>query len=111
MNKKDNKILLQITYLKIWRHSLAQIENNNQGAYIWYIKSKDNNSLLYCHIGEELIKEEVEPLTDEELQEIETALNYDGFETSRSKNDNILITATKENIYKPVQKKKVYIKK
>lgn len=100
MNNNVRKELLQLIYLKIWNLSLAQIENNNQGGYVWYIKSKDNNGMLYCHVAEELIKEEIALLTEEEEKEIIGALNDDGFETAKTKNGNILITITKDMAYK-----------
>ena len=96
--------LLQVLYLKIWMFTLMQVESNNQGAYIWLVNTKDKASMLHCHIDEELIKEEINHINEEELQEIKTVLEDDGFEITKTENNNILITITRENLYKPAKK-------
>ena len=83
---------------------MMQVESNKQGAYIWLLGKSKNNNLLYCHLDENLIKEEIEAINDDEMQEIIDLLKYDGFKIIKTKNNNLLITITRENIYKPVEK-------
>ena len=89
----------EICALAITQLAIDQHRENNYGAYFWITKNSDNGYKIFCHLND-TIKNTTISHNEKEIITLEEILKKMGYEVSKTKNGNILLTITKENIIK-----------